>query len=184
MALTANLRLARNQLRRDPDVADATLAALQHEAGLTLEDLRELAQGIHPSVLGDRGLLEAVEAIASRVPIGVAIEPGPDLRGARFAEEIEGAAYFLVSEGLANVLKHASVSRASVKLSVSDGRLLVEVADEGVGFVPADASGSGLTGLRDRVEAVGGTLRVIARPGGGTRLIGDLPARAREPSGV
>jgi signal transduction histidine kinase len=184
VALAANLRLARNQLRRDPEVADATLAGLQHEAGLTLEELRELAQGIHPSVLGDRGLLEAVEARASRIPIGVAIDATPDMRGVRFAEEVEGAAYFLVSEGLANILKHASVTAAAVRLSLVGDRLVVEVADHGVGFVPADVSGSGLTGLRDRVEAVGGTLRVLCRTGEGTRLIGELPARARERTDV
>ncbi|MGQ0671088.1 MAG: histidine kinase [Actinomycetota bacterium] len=184
VALIASLRLARNQLRRDPELADATLAELQHEARQTLDDIRELAQGIHPSVLSDRGLLEAIEARASRLPIGVAIEAEPDLRDARFAEEIEGAAYFLVSEGLANVLKHSSASRAVVRLSSVAGRLLAEVTDDGIGFVPAAASGSGLTGLRDRVDAVGGTLRITSRPGKGTRLIGDLPARAREPSGV
>ena len=171
-------------LFRSPDVADATLAALQHEAGLTLDDLRELAQGIHPSVLVDRGLVEAVEARASRVPIGVAIDAEPNLRGARFAEEIETAAYFLVSEGLANVLKHAMVSRAEVRIRLEGGQLVVEVSDQGAGFVPGEAPGSGLSGLRDRIEAVGGALRIVARPDVGTTLIGELPARAREPSGV
>ena len=184
VALIASLRLARNQLGRDPELADATLAELQHEAGQTLQDLRELAQGIHPSVLSDRGILEAVEARVSRMPIGVAIEADPHLRDARFAQEVEGAAYFLVSEGLANVLKHSAASRAVVRLSSVGGRLVVEIADDGAGFIPADASGSGLTGLRDRFDAVGGTLRITSRPGEGTRLVGDLPARASESSRV
>ncbi len=171
VALMASLRLARNQLRRDPAVADAMLAELQGEARQTLEDIRDLAQGIHPAVLADRGLVEAIEA-------------DPALRGARYAEDIEGAAYFLVSEGLANVLKHAAASRASVRLAEAEGRLQVEVSDDGVGFVPAEATGSGLTGLRDRIEAVGGVLVVTAGPGEGSSLRATLPARTRERSGV
>ncbi|HYT30740.1 MAG TPA: sensor histidine kinase [Actinomycetota bacterium] len=182
VALVANLRLARNQLRRDPALADATLEHLQLEARQTLGELRELGQGIHPSVLTDRGLLEAVVSRAAHMPIGVAVEAPGDVRGARFADEVEGAAYFVVSEGLANVLKHAGATRAVVRLSRVGDRLVVEVSDDGVGFVPAEAAGSGLTGLRDRVEAVSGTLRVTSRPGEGTTLSIDLPARIREPS--
>jgi len=184
VALMASLRLARNQLRRDPAVADAMLAELQEEARQTLEDIRDLAQGIHPAVLADRGLVEAIESRASRLPIGVAIEADAALRGARYAEDSEGAAFFLVSEGLANVLKHAAASRASVRLAEAEGRLQVEVSDDGVGFVPAEATGSGLTGLRDRIEAVGGVLVVTAGPGEGSSLRATLPARTRERSGV
>jgi len=93
----------------------------------------------------------------------VAIDATPDLRGVRFAEEVEGAAYFLVSEGLANILKHASVTAAAVRLSLVGDRLVVEVADHGVGFVPADVSGSGLTGLRDRVVPRRAAVRLLVR---------------------
>lgn len=180
VALVAKVRLARNQLRRDPEVADTTLEELQHEARQTLEELRELSRGIHPAVLTDRGLLEAVEERTSRLPLGVAVHAPAALRGVRFGEETEGAAYFFVSEALANVLKHAAASRATVRLRHEDDRLFVEVADDGVGFVPADATGSGLTGLRDRIEAVGGSLRVASRVGEGTTVAATLPAVIRE----
>jgi signal transduction histidine kinase len=135
-------------------------------------------------VLSDRGLLEAIETRASRLPIGVSIEAEPEMRQVRFADEIEGAAYFFVSEALANVMKHAGATRATVRLSLEGERLLVEVTDDGSGFEPAEASGSGLTGLRDRIEAVGGSFRIGSRPGEGTTLSVHLPARAREPSSV
>jgi signal transduction histidine kinase len=182
VALVAKLRLARNQLGRDPGLADASLSELQHEARQTLEDLRELARGIHPPVLTDRGLLDAVEERVSRLPLPAFIEADPGMRSVRFAGDVEAAAYFMVSEGLANALKHASSTRVRVRLARSGDRLVVEVSDDGVGFVPADASGSGLTGLRDRIEALGGTFRVRSRPGEGTALLGDLPAPVREPS--
>jgi signal transduction histidine kinase len=181
VALMANLRLARNQLRRDPDLADQTLDQLQHEASQTLEDLRELSRGIYPPVLSDKGLVEAVESRAARMPIGASVVADPQLRALRFAPEVEGAAYFLVSEGLANVLKHAGASKAVVRVEHREGRLRVEVFDDGVGFVPADARGSGLTGLHDRIEAVGGTLRVVSSPGRGTTLVGELPAEVLRP---
>jgi signal transduction histidine kinase len=143
-----------------------------------------LSRGIHPAVLSDQGLLEAIETRATRLPIGVAIDAETEMRQVRFADEIEGAAYFLVSEGLANVMKHARATRASVRLSLEGDRLLVEVSDDGSGFAPAEAPGSGLTGLRDRIEAVGGSFRIRSRPGEGTTLSMSLPARAREPTGV
>ncbi len=169
VALLAKLGLARNQLRRDPEVADATLAEIQEDARQALEDLRELARGIHPPVLSDRGLLEAIEARAARLPLGVTIESDRALRGRRYAEPIEGAAYFLVCEALANVLKHASAQHATVRLTHGDGRLLVEVIDDGTGFTLNGASGSGLRGLTDRIDALGGGLRITSGPGEGTR---------------
>jgi signal transduction histidine kinase len=183
VALMANLRLARNQLRRDPDIADQTLAQLQHEARQTLEDLRELSRGIHPPVLSDRGLVEAVEAMAARLPIGITIAASPELRGRRFSPEVEGAAYFLVSEGLANVLKHARADRVAIRVEHEGRSLRIEVSDDGIGFVPTEVGGSGLTGLRDRIEAASGSLRVLASPGRGTTLIGELPAEAMQPAG-
>ncbi|MDP8928979.1 MAG: response regulator, partial [Actinomycetota bacterium] len=170
VALTARLSLARNQLRRDASLADTTLAQLQAEARQTLDNMRELAHGIHPPVLTDRGLLEAIEARAGRLPLGVTIEADATMRGARFPGAVEGAAYFLVSEAMANTLKHASAARVLVRLRLVEGGLQVEVCDDGVGFDSAAVKGSGLTGLRDRVEATGGILRIASTPGEGTRL--------------
>jgi signal transduction histidine kinase len=184
VALVAKLRLARNELRRDAAAADALLAGLQHEARQTLEELRELARGIHPPVLADRGLLEAIEACAARLPLGVAIECDGAMRGVRHPDEIEASAYFLVSEALANVLKHASATSVVVRLAEAGATLRVEIADDGVGFKPAAASGSGLTGLHDRIEAVGGVLRVVSAPGAGTTIAAELPVGAREASPV
>ena len=180
VALTAKLRLARNQLARDPAVAGQTLA----EAQQTLQDLRELARGIHPSVLSDQGILAAVKSRITRFPIGVRLTAGPELAGARYPDEIEGAAYFLVCEALVNVVKHAHASQAQVTLPEDGATLRVEITDDGAGFVPADAAGTGLTGLADRIEAVGGGLSIRSRPGAGTRLAGELPARGRRPAGV
>ena len=184
VALTAKLRLARNQLARDPAVAGHTLAQAQAEAKQTLQDLRELARGIHPTVLSDQGILAAVQSRITRLPIGVRLTAGPELAGARYPDQIEGAAYFLVCEALVNVLKHAHASQAQVTLSDDGSRLRVEITDDGAGFVPAGAAGSGLTGLTDRIEAIGGSLSIQSRPGTGTRLTGELPARGRRPAGV
>ena len=141
VALMAKLRLARNQLARDPAVAGQTLAEAQAEAQQTLQDLRELARGIHPSVLSDQGILAAVQSRITRLPIGVLLTAGPELAGARYPDQIEGAAYFLVCEALVNVLKHAHASQVQVTLSDDGARLRVEITDDGAGFVPADAAG-------------------------------------------
>ncbi len=184
VALMAKLRLARNQLARDPAVAGQTLAEAQAEAQQTLQDLRELARGVHPSVLSDQGILAAVQSLITRLPMGVRLTAGPELAGARYPDQIEGTAYFLVCEALVNVLKHAHASQVQVTLSDDGPRLRVEVTDDGAGFVPADAVGSGLTGLTDRIEAVGGRLSIRSRPGAGTRLAGELPLRGRRSAGV
>jgi signal transduction histidine kinase len=180
VALIAKLRLARNQLGRDPGVAYGTLAELQEEAGHVLEDLRELARGIHPSVLSDHGLVEAIEARAARLPLDVRVEADAEARAGRFAHEIEGAAYFVISEALANVLKHASATQVDVHVAVEGKRLVVEVRDDGTGFERSEVDGSGLENLRDRMEALGGRLVVSSRPGHGTRITARLPARRVE----
>jgi signal transduction histidine kinase len=182
VALLAKARLARNQLARDPGLAAATLAELQGDVRQTLEDLRELAHGIHPPVLSDRGLLEAIEAQTARLPVPVHVDADGVGRGTRYAAEIEGAAYFLVCEGLANALKHAAATRVEVRLAALPDGLRVEVADDGRGFEPAGAVGSGLRGLADRVEALGGQLEIVSRPAGGTRLIALLPAHEPVPA--
>jgi signal transduction histidine kinase len=180
VALIANLRLARNQLGREPAEADRTLAGLQGEVGHVLEDLRELARGIHPSLLSDHGLVAAIEARAARMPIPVSVQADAGSRSARFADDIEGAAYFVASEALANVLKHADAGRATVGIGYADGSLELAVSDDGAGFDAAEAEGSGLANMSDRVEALGGRLIVRSRPGEGARIGVRLPARPRE----
>lgn len=179
VALVAKLRLARNQLQRDPALAQRTLREIQEDMRQALEDLRELAPGIHPPLLSDRGLVAAVEARTARLPLGVRVEENR-LAEVRYAQEVEGAAYFLVCEGLANVLKHARARRVMVRLTEEDSRLHVEVADDGQGFDPKATAESGLRGLADRIEALGGTPRVFSRPAQGTRLMADLPALERQ----
>jgi signal transduction histidine kinase len=180
VALIANLRLARNQLARDPAEADETLSALQDEAGHVLEDLRQLARGIHPSLLSDHGLAEAIEARAARMPLPVSVRLDSAARTARFADDIEGAAYFVASEALANVLKHSAATRVGVAIGYADGLLELEVSDDGRGIDPQAMSGAGLANMADRVAALGGRVTIDSRPSEGTRVAMTLPARPRE----
>jgi signal transduction histidine kinase len=175
VVLIAKARLARNQLDRDPTLAAETLAELQGSAQHALADLRSLARGIHPAVLSSRGLVEAIDAMAARMPIGVRVDADPAVREVRYAPEIEGAAYFVVAEGLANVLKHAEATEATVTISASGSCLGVAITDDGRGFDPAAVRESGLRGLRDRVEALGGQVEIDGQ-GSGTRLQASLPA--------
>ena len=174
VALVANLGMARSaavdgELR--PDVIDD----LRLEAQQILSELRELAQGIHPSVLSDGGIVEAVEDRCARLPLEITIKASEGLRKRRFGDNIEGAAYFFVTESLANVLKHAGASRATISLTYGDGRLQLRVADDGRGFDPHAASVGGLAGLRDRIRALGGTVTIASRPGTGTCITASLP---------
>ena len=175
VGVLARLGLVRNQIRRDQQLAEATLREAQVDAQHALEGLQELARGIHPAVLTDRGLFEAVAERATRMPIPVQLHADGLASGARFPPELEGAAYFFVSEGLANVLKYASADRASVRFGTNGGRLLVEVEDDGKGFDPERVTLSGLRGLQDRIEALGGRMELTCSPGRGTRLRADLP---------
>ncbi|TME24601.1 MAG: sensor histidine kinase, partial [Chloroflexi bacterium] len=179
VALLAKLRLARNQIGRGSEQAATTLAELQEDTRQALDDLRELARGIHPAVLSDRGLLEAIEARVARLPIDVRIETDGLARGTRLPEAVEGAAYFLACEGLANTLKYSGAKHACVRLATTPTRMQVEVADDGRGFDPAGVTRSGLRGLADRIEAVGGSLHIISRPGEGTRVSAELPLEAQ-----
>jgi len=131
-------------------------------------------------VLSDHRLIEAIEARIEQIPSNVVIQAEAGLRGARYADEIEVAAFYLVSEGLANALKHAHATTAKVAVRRRDGRLIVEVSDDGIGFDTSLAPGSGIRNLGDRVEAVGGKLRIDSRSGAGTRLVAELPAKDRE----
>jgi signal transduction histidine kinase len=176
VALLAKVRLVRNYMQRDPARAESTLVEVQDDARQALQDLRALAQGIHPSVLSDHGLVEALEARLAHLPLEVHLDTQGIARGTRFAEAVEGAAYFVVSEALANILKHAGAGRARVCLVVVDGALRVEVADDGRGFDLDRVERHGLRGLADRIEALGGTFDVISNEEQGTRVTAVLPA--------
>jgi signal transduction histidine kinase len=170
VALLARLGLVRNQLRRDPALAEQTLEVALDDGRRTLVSLQETARGIHPPVLSDHGLAAAVAERTSRLPIPVDVETALD-GGGRFAPEVEGAAYFVVTEALGNVLKHSGASRAWVTLETTPTRALrVVVRDDGNGFDPRAVRSRGLLGLRDRIEAQGGTLAVVSEPGRGTCL--------------
>ena len=173
VALLAKIRLARNAVGRGDDVTEQ-LAAVQTDAADLMVDLRELAHGIHPPVLSDRGLVEAIETRADRMPVPVATRADPALREQRFAADVEAAAYYVVCEALTNVVKHADARTAAVELSAADGRLTVLVRDDGSGGVAAN-EGHGLTNLRDRVEALGGRLSVTGSAGSGSRVAAELP---------
>ena len=175
VGVLARLGLARNQLRRDRDLAETTLREAQLDAQRALEGLQELARGIHPAILTDRGLVEAVEERATRMTVPVEVHTNGLGHGARFPLELEGAAYFFVSEGLANVLKYASATRVHVRFHSEPGQLVIDVQDDGRGFDPARVKKSGLRGLEDRIAALGGRVEVVSRPGQGTELRAFLP---------
>jgi PAS domain S-box-containing protein len=172
VALSLSLRLALTKLDSDPAAARAVLAEACDELALAHDELRELARGLHPAVLGQRGLLAAVEVLARRAPIPVEVAGMPD---ARLPEPVE-AAYYLIAEALTNVVKYARASIVRVRVAASGANVVIEVSDDGVGG--ADPStGSGLRGLADRVEALGGVLDVLSRAGAGTTLRAEIPVR-------
>jgi signal transduction histidine kinase len=142
----------------------------EDEVQAALGELRELASGIHPAVLTDHGLGDAVRTLAERAPIPVEVEAA----GIRFPPEVETAAYFIVAEALANVAKHANATRASVVVDLRDGLVRIEVSDDGVGGANVHG-GSGLSGLMDRAGALDGRLTVESPPGKGTHLVAELP---------
>ncbi|HKH16623.1 MAG TPA: sensor histidine kinase [Solirubrobacteraceae bacterium] len=171
VALSLTLRLAQGKLRKDPDAAEQLLTGAQDELGRALEELRELARGIHPAVLSDRGLKAAIEALAGRSPVPVALERTPP---ERLPPPVEAAAYFVVAEALTNVVKYANASQARVSVSRSNGHAVVEVADDGVGGADP-GRGSGLRGLADRISALDGTMVLMSPEGAGTLLRAEIP---------
>jgi signal transduction histidine kinase len=178
VSLALTLRLAREKLETEPGEAGRLLDRSREELDQALRELRDLARGIHPTVLGDRGLGAAVEALAVRAPLPV--EVVSNLADGRLHEPVELAAYFVVSEALTNTAKHASATKASVALTEQDGRLAVQVRDDGVGGADVDR-GTGLRGLADRVAAIDGRLEIDSRPGQGTivRAVLPCPEQAR-----
>jgi signal transduction histidine kinase len=169
VALALLLRSARKRAD-DPQLAEL-LDQAQAELNTSLEELRELARGIHPAVLTDRGLEPALAALTSRAPLPVELAVAD---GERLPEPVESAAYFVVSEALTNVAKYARATHATVAVRRANGRVTVDVTDDGVGGADA-AGGSGLRGLADRLAALDGTLRLDSPAGHGTRLHAEIP---------
>jgi signal transduction histidine kinase len=167
--LAGTLEQARTRSSAAPDAADRVRRA-EEQLALTLDELRELAGGLHPRVLGERGLGGALAQLASRSPVPVVLSV-PD---GRLPEDVEVAAYFVCSEALANVAKYAAASSVALSVEARNGLVLVEVADDGAGGAVIGA-GSGLRGLADRVAALGGALHVDSPPGHGTRVVVELP---------
>jgi signal transduction histidine kinase len=171
VSLALSLRLARERLGGDPDEAQRLLERSSAELEEALKELRELARGIHPAVLTDRGLGAAVEALAHRAPVPVELGDLPD---GRYPEHVELAAYFVVSEALTNVAKYASASQAKIAVEQENGHLKVEVRDDGVGGVRLER-GTGLRGLAARLESIDGRLDVESEPGRGTAVRAVIP---------
>ena len=171
VSLALTLRMAREKLDAEPSEAGRLLDRSRDELDEALKELRELAHGIHPAVLSDRGLGAAIETLARRAPLPVAVG---ELPSERLPEQIELAAYFVVSEALTNVAKYASASEASVTVTKENGRLRIEVSDDGVGGADL-ALGTGLRGLTDRLAAIEGWLDIDSRPGHGTTVRATIP---------
>jgi signal transduction histidine kinase len=171
VSLGLAVRAVEANLPPERDDLSAQLSGVAMGLVAAVEDLQEISRGIHPAILSKGGLGPALQALAHRSPIPVNLDITTDVR---LPEPIEVAAYFVASEALANTAKYSQASRIDVSLERRDGGLLLSVRDDGVGGVDA-ARGSGIVGLNDRVEALGGSLRVKSRPGEGTQIVARLP---------
>ena len=174
VTLALDVRVARRQVERDPASAGPFLERLGEELSQASAELRELARGIHPAVLTDRGLAPAIETLAARAPVPVEVVALP---AERLSPVAEATAYFTVSEALTNVAKYAHATHATVRLASDDHALVIEVQDDGIGGARA-STGSGLSGLADRVGACDGSLSVSSPPGQGTLVRAVLPLSA------
>jgi signal transduction histidine kinase len=170
VALGMNLGLAEQQLEKDPAKAHQHLAEAREAAGAALQELRDLARGIHPPILADRGLDAAIRALTAHAGVPVAVDVELD---GRPPEAVETAAYFVAAEGLANALKHAQASRIDIDAHEREDAIVVRVLDDGRGGAAED--GGGLHGLRQRVEALDGSLRIASPEGGPTVIEAVLP---------
>ena len=175
VALKVKLGLAEMLLGRDPVKAAATLEQLKGDADEALETLRDLARGIYPPLLADKGLVVALESQARKATVPVRVEAeGVE----RYAQDVEATVYFCVLEALQNVQKYAQASQVEVRLHTEDGKLIFEVIDDGAGFaVGSVRKGAGLTNMNDRVDALGGSIEVTSHPGAGTCVAGALPVQ-------
>jgi signal transduction histidine kinase len=172
VSLALTLRMARDRLGAEGGDAAMLLDRSREELDLALSELRELARGIHPTVLADRGLSAAVDALADRAPLPVHVR---DVPPERLPEHIELTAYFVISEALTNITKYASASQAWVSVTHRNGRLVLEVGDDGVGGADV-GRGTGLRGLADRLDAIDGRLYVESEPGRGTTVRATMPS--------
>jgi signal transduction histidine kinase len=170
VSVALQLRMIQSRIREDPALAEELVSSAATELSQSLEELRELARGIHPAVL-NHGLRAALKSLASRasVPTTIAFEC-PE----RLPEQVELTAYFVACEALANVGKYAGATETTVRVSRRDGLVVVEIDDDGVGGAD-ESAGTGLRGLADRVAALDGTLRILSPPGGGTLVTAELP---------
>jgi signal transduction histidine kinase len=171
VSMALNIRLARAKLNEDPLAAEQLLATAGSELDSALAELRELARGIHPAVLTDRGLATALETLANRAPVPVEVGELPD---ERLPEAVELAAYFVVAEALTNVAKYSEASHATVQVERQNGRVVVEVADDGIGGADP-GRGTGLRGLADRLAVLEGRLEVESAQGHGTTVTARIP---------
>ena len=174
VALALSLRMARGRVERDPAAAAELLDVASDELDSAIRSLRELARGIHPAVLSERGLGPALEGLAQRMPVPVEIGETPE---ERLPAPVEAAAYFVVAEALTNVARYARATYAAVEITRAGDAVVVRVADDGVGGADP-ASGSGLRGLQDRVAALGGRLGVRSPAGEGTTVEATIPSAA------
>jgi signal transduction histidine kinase len=170
VSIALQLRLVEAKLRTDPDAAAPIVALVRDELTEALQELRELARGIHPAILSEHGLGPALEAVAGRSHVPVQLSAPVE----RLPASVEAAIYYVVSEALTNVAKYAQASSVTVEIARTDGRAVVAVADDGIGGADPDG-GSGLRGLADRVAALGGRLHVDSEPSRGTRIHADIP---------
>ena len=172
VSLAIQLRVLETQLGGDADGAKQLVAGARRELDLAMKELRELARGLHPAVLTDRGLAAALGSLADSAALPVTIRGASD---ERLGEAVEAGAYFVVAESITNAVKHSGAAGIEVRLERVPGGLRIEIADDGRGGANP-ASGTGLRGLADRVEALGGTFAVADRAGGGTVVSVALPA--------
>jgi signal transduction histidine kinase len=174
VALALELRTAERNLPTEDDELRQILVSAVDQLQAAVHELRELARGVHPAILTEEGLAAALESLVVRAPLPVVLEAAPDRR---LSAEVEATAYFVACEGLANVVKHADASGATISAQRTAKVLVVEVADDGIGAVSHNG-GSGLPGLADRVEALGGRLRIETPPEGGTRIVAEIPCES------
>jgi signal transduction histidine kinase len=166
-----NLQAIKGLWTAEPDRALELLETSTQQAQAAITDLRELAAGIHPVILTAQGLRPAVEELSDQLPLPVRLE----IPEQRFSRAVEASVYFLISEALTNVVKHARAQQASVRISNTDGSLTVVVGDDGVGGAEARSDGHGLAGLADRMSALEGTLSVDSPPSAGTTIRAEIP---------